>query len=219
MIYNIAIDGPAGAGKSTVARNIAKLKGLVYIDSGSLYRAVSVYLDENNIDYNNKEEVIKSLENISIELDYNENGSIVILNGIDITNKLRTENISIIASLVSPIAEVRRKLLEMQQLIAKTKSVVMDGRDICSVVLPDANLKVYLDAKPEERAKRRTLELKEKGESSNYDEILADIKLRDYRDETREESPLIKTEDAIYIDATHLDINQTTEAVLKHITI
>lgn len=219
MIYNIAIDGPAGAGKSTIAKIVARKKKLVYVDSGSLYRAISVYVDENNIDYNNKNEVIKSLDKIKIELEYSDEGLIIILNDVNVTNKLRTEKISKIASLVSPIPEVRKKLLLMQQKIATIQSVVMDGRDICSVVLPNANLKIYLDAKPEERAKRRFLELSSKGESCDYDEILKEIKLRDIRDETRTESPLIKTEDAIYIDATNLTIDQTAEEILKYVEI
>ena len=184
-----------------------------------LYRAISVYVDENNIDYNNKNEVIKSLDKIKIELEYSDEGLIIILNDVNVTNKLRTEKISKIASLVSPIPEVRKKLLLMQQKIATIQSVVMDGRDICSVVLPNANLKIYLDAKPEERAKRRFLELSSKGESCDYDEILKEIKLRDIRDETRTESPLIKTEDAIYIDATNLTIDQTAEEILKYVEI
>lgn len=215
MNYNIAIDGPASAGKSTVAKALAKKLNYVYVDTGSMYRAISVYVNENNIDYTNDSEVIASLENISISLKYDNKNQLVILNGVDITGKLREEQIGTIASIVAVIPEVRKKLVSIQRELAKNENVVMDGRDIGTVVLPNANVKVYLDASAEIRAKRRVLELELKGIKSDYDEIYEDIKMRDHRDMTRETSPLKIAENAVVIDSSNLNQEEVLEKIIE----
>lgn len=215
MSINIAIDGPAGAGKSTVAKIISKEKGFVYVDTGSLYRAIAVYVTENNIDYNDSNAVIESLSNLQVSLKYVNNEQKVILNNEDVTGRLRTETISKVSSIVSAIPLVRSKLLEIQRKIASEENVVMDGRDIASVVLPNANLKIYLDAAVEERTKRRFLELKEKGENPDIEEIKKDIIERDHKDMTREISPLIKAEDAIYLDVSNMSAIEAANKIIN----
>lgn len=215
MNKNIAIDGPAGAGKSTVAKIISERKKYIYINTGSLYRAIAYYMVQNNVDYNNIEEVKFNLNNINIELKYVNNADIIILNGNDITSYLRTDKISEVASVVAIIPEVREKLVSLQRNIAKKHDVIMEGRDITSVVLPDANYKIYLDAELEERAKRRFCEYKEKGLDKTLEQVIDEINLRDQRDMTRKASPLIKVRDAIYINSTNLNIEDVVSEILN----
>ncbi len=216
MLHNIAIDGPSGAGKSTIAKIVSKKLNCIYVDTGAMYRSVALYIIENNINKENKEDIIKALENIKIELDYLDGVQNVFLNGNNVTDKIREEEVGKIASKnISVIKEVRETLVKMQQHIAKEKSVVMDGRDIGSVVLPNAFLKIYLDAKSYNRAKRRFDELQQKGVNVNFDEILKEIEKRDFDDKNREESPLIKCDDAIYVDTSNIGIEEVSEKILS----
>lgn len=215
MGYNIGIDGPAGAGKSTVAKLIAKEKKFIYVDTGSLYRAIAVYMLKNNIDYNVPLNVEKNLSALDIRLQYVDGDQRVILNLEDVTSKLRTEEVSIAASIVAAIPKVRQKLVDIQRTIAKDNDVVMDGRDITSVVLPNANLKIYLDASVDERAKRRFLELKEKNQESSLENIKKDIIDRDERDMTRAISPLIRVEDAIYLDVSNITALEASDIIIN----
>lgn len=212
---NIAIDGPAGAGKSTIAKLIAKKLNYIYIDTGAMYRAFGLYFLKNNVDITNEEEVNKLISQIDVELSYNGSEQKIILNGDDVTNKIRTEEVSQAASIVSSYKLVREKLVKLQQNLASTKDVVMDGRDIGTVVLPNANVKVYLTASVEERAKRRYKELLEKGQKVILEDIEKDITERDYRDMHRENSPLIKAEDAILIDSSKMTIDEVVNEIIK----
>ncbi len=213
MNYNIAIDGPAGAGKSTIAKKLAKKYGYIYVDTGSLYRAITLYILNNSIDYNNEENVESVLDKINIEIKYIDSVQRVFLNDEDITNFLRTEEVSNATSVVATYSKVREKLVSIQRKIASSNKVVMDGRDITSVVLPNADLKIYLDATVEERAKRRFIELNDK--SVDLEKIKEDIITRDNRDMTREISPLKRVDDAIYIDASNLGIEEVVEEISK----
>lgn len=212
MAFIVAIDGPAGSGKGTVAKRIAKkIKG-VYIDTGAMFRCVALQTLNENVSLEEKDKIIKIANEIKIELRHNGQ---VLLNNEDVSEKIRTENVSQYASKVSAIQEVRIRLLNLQREMAKLQDVVMEGRDIGTTVFPEADVKIYLDATPEERAKRRNLQNQEKGIKSNYEEVLEDIKARDYRDMTREFSPLKKAEDAIYIDSTKLTIDEVEEKILN----
>lgn len=211
MAFIVAIDGPAGSGKGTVAKKIArKIKG-VYIDTGAMFRCVALQTLNEKVSLEEKDKIIKIANEIKIELKHNGQ---VFLNNEDVSEKIRTENVSQYASKVSAIQEVRIRLLNLQREMAKLQDVVMEGRDIGTTVFPEADVKIYLDATPEERARRRNLQNQEKGIKSNYEEVLEDIKTRDYRDMTREFSPLKKAEDAIYIDSTSLTINEVEEKIL-----
>lgn len=215
MAYNIAIDGPAGAGKSTVAKLIAKETHYIYVDTGSLYRAIAVYMLKNKVDISNPKTVEENLINIDISLEYIDNDQRVILNKEDVTGLLRTEDVSSASSVVAAIPEVRKKLVDIQRNIALENDVVMDGRDITSVVLPNANLKIYLDATVDERAKRRYLELVEKNEKAVLEEIKEDIITRDERDMTRSVSPLIRVEDAVYMDVSNIPANEVSRNIIN----
>lgn len=212
----IAIDGPAGAGKSTVAKAIADRLKYIYIDTGAMYRAVTLVMLDNDILADDYEGIKKILNNIKIELLIDENNQKKIFcNGADITEKIREERVSSKVSEVSAIGIVREKLVELQREISRNKNVVMDGRDIGTVVLPDAEYKFFLDAKPEERAKRRYLELVEK--NITYEEILNSVIVRDKKDSTRELSPLKQAEDALYIDTTLLNKEEVIEKILNYV--
>lgn len=215
MAYNIAIDGPAGAGKGTVAKIIANEKKFLYIDTGSLYRSITVYMLENNVDITNQIEVEKNIDKVDIKLVYIGEEQKVILNGEDVTGRIRTEQVSSATSIVAAIPKVREKLVELQRKLAGENNVVMEGRDISSVVLPNANLKIYLDSTVDERAKRRYLEQTSKGEEVVLEEIKKDIIERDNRDMNREMSPLIKVEDAIYIDASEITAQEAAEKIIS----
>ena len=213
-MINIAIDGPSGAGKSTVAKALARELHFVYVDTGAMYRAIGVYVRSNGIDKNNADAVIAALPDINVSLDYAEDGTqIVLLNGDDVSTVIRENEISLYASTVSKIPAVRARLLSLQREMARTHNVIMDGRDIGTVVLPDAQLKVFLFASAEARADRRTKELLEKGQQVDYQTILNEINARDEQDRTRAVSPAIPAEDAVMLDNSGLDIDGTVGAI------
>ena len=213
-MINIAIDGPSGAGKSTVAKALAKELHFVYVDTGAMYRAIGVYVRGHGIDKNNADAVIAALPDIRVSLDYAEDGTqIVLLNGEDVSTVIRENEISLYASTVSKIPEVRARLLSLQREMAQTHNVIMDGRDIGTVVLPDAQRKVFMFASPEARADRRTKELLEKGQTVDYETILAEINARDEQDRTRSVSPAIPADDAVMLDNSGLDIDGTVGAI------
>ncbi len=209
----IAIDGPAGAGKSTIAKKIAVKLGCIYVDTGALYRTIAYSLLKSGKDYNNVETVVAHLDTIKVDIAYKGNTQIVLLNNEDVSEFIRTPEVSNVASVTSAIPEVRAYLLGLQRRLAEENSVVMDGRDIATVVLPNAKVKIFLTASPEERARRRFIELKEKGINADYDEVLADIKERDYRDSHREVAPLKCADDAVLVDTTDKDLEQAVAAM------
>lgn len=213
-LLTIAIDGPAGAGKSTIAKIIAKKLKITYLDTGAMYRAFTYLAIEENVAHDDKEGIDKLLGNTKIDISYDE----IYINDKNVTKEIRYENIDKNVSNYAAIKQVREKMVDLQREIASGKSVIMDGRDIGSVVLPDAKFKFYLDATPEERAKRRYLQNKQRGKKQSYDEILEDIKRRDKIDSTREESPLVVAKDAIVIDSSSMTVNQTVNHLIKIIT-
>ena len=215
MINNIAIDGPAGAGKSTIAKKLAKELGYVYVDTGAMYRAMAYYFLTNNISSDDEEKIAKACENVNVSIAYKNNEQQVLLNGDNISDKIRNEEVGNMASATSVYPVVRTKLVELQRELAKKQSVIMDGRDIGTVVLPDANVKIYLTASSAVRAKRRYDELKEKGIECDLDAIEKDIIDRDYRDMNRETSPLKQADDAVLLDSSELDIDGVVEAMKK----
>lgn len=216
MSYKIAIDGPSSAGKSTIAKMLAKELGYVYIDTGAMYRAIGFYLIENNIDIHDENKVVSVLDNIDVTLDYDEENNLhVYLNGRDISNKIRTQEVGEAASVCSQFFKVREKLVSLQRKLAEEKSCCMDGRDIASNVLPDANLKLYVTASDECRAKRRFLEEKEKGINTTVEKVLEELKARDYRDTHREHNPLIRVSDAIDIDTTDKTPDKVVDSILE----
>lgn len=200
MGYNVAIDGPAGAGKSTIAKLVAKEKGYIYVDTGAMYRGLAIHFLDKGIQPQETEKVIEACKDAEVTIAYEDAVQHVYLNGKDISSRLRNEEVGNMASVTSAIPEVRKKLLELQQNLAKTQNVIMDGRDIGTCVLPHADVKVYLTASVETRAKRRYQELQEKGEDCNLEEIAHDIEERDRRDMTREIAPLKQAEDAVLVD-------------------
>lgn len=213
---NIAIDGPSGAGKSTLARRIAAKLGYVYVDTGAMYRTIAYYMHTKNAD--STADIIAQLPNLTVSLSYGEDGvQHVYANGEDVSDKIRTPEMSMGASKVSAIPEVREFLLDTQRSLAKQTSVVMDGRDIGTVVLPDAQVKIYLTASAETRAYRRFLELQEKQPDSapSYEEVLADVIQRDHQDMTREIAPLKQAEDAVLADTGELDLDQSEALLLQ----
>lgn len=215
MGYNIAIDGPAGAGKSTIARRVAEKLGYIYVDTGAMYRAMAVHFLNQGIAPQETEKIKESCKNAVVTIEYTENVQQVFLNRVNVTDRLRDEAVGNMASVSSAVPEVREKLLELQRELARTKDVVMDGRDIGTNVLPDADVKIYLTASVETRAMRRYTELKEKSEECSYEDIAKDIEERDRRDMTRETAPLKQAEDAVYIDSSDMNIEEVTEAILK----
>ena len=215
MSHNVAIDGPAGAGKSTIAKRIARRLGYIYVDTGAMYRAMAYYLIQNQVDAADKEAIAAACQHADISICYQDGEQVVLLNGENVNAYLRTESVGIMASVSSVVPEVRKKLVELQQKLARETDVVMDGRDIGTVVLPDADVKVYLTASVETRAKRRFLELQEKGEPADLAKIAADIEDRDYRDMHRDISPLRQAEDATLVDSSDMTIDQVVERILE----
>lgn len=216
MSYKIAIDGPSSAGKSTLAKGLAKELGYVYIDTGAMYRAIGYYLIENNIDIHDEEAINKVLDNISVSLDYDEKNNLqVFLNGKDVSSFIRTQKVGEAASVCSQFINVRKKLVALQRELAEKKSCIMDGRDIASNVLPNANLKLYITATDECRANRRYLEEREKGIDTTFEKVLDEIRARDDRDMHREHNPLVKVPDAVEIDTTNLNADQVIDEILK----
>ncbi|MEZ0536084.1 (d)CMP kinase [Caldicellulosiruptoraceae bacterium PP1] len=212
-LINISIDGPAGAGKSTISKLLAEKLGYIHIDTGAMYRAVGLKVLQKGIKSYDRENIINILNETKIDIRIIDNQQTILLDGIDVSAKIRDNQISMYASDVSKIKEVREKLVSIQQEIAKRKGIVMDGRDIGTCVIPDAELKIFLTASVEERAKRRFIELTQKGIEVDYLKILDEIKQRDLNDTTREISPLKKAEDAIVIDSTNLSIDEVLEKI------
>ena len=215
MSHNVAIDGPAGAGKSTIAKRIARRLGYIYVDTGAMYRAMAYYLIQNQVDAADQEAIAAACQHADISICYQDGEQVVLLNGENVNAYLRTEAVGNMASVSSAVPEVRKKLVELQQKLARETDVVMDGRDIGTVVLPDADVKVYLTASVETRAKRRFLELQEKGEPADLAKIAADIEDRDYRDMHRNISPLRQAEDATLVDSSDMTIDQVVERILE----
>jgi cytidylate kinase len=209
----IAIDGPAGAGKSTLARRIAERLGFVYINTGAMYRAVALWALQRQTDLTDMHRLEQLAKEARIE--FGLEGGKIFLNGADVSTAIRTEEVSVAASRVSAVPAVRRALVATQRRMADRTSVVMEGRDIGSVVLPDAQVKIFLDADQQERAHRRTLELEHRGEKVTEDQVTLDIQARDQRDRNREASPLVQAPDAELIDTTGLSLEQAEEAVLR----
>ena len=213
MKINIAIDGPSGAGKSTLSDIVADKLSYVHLDTGAMYRTLAYVTLKKGIKLDEEEKIVSLIDN-DFNLDMRNDGSIY-CNGEDVTNKIRTNEISMAASDISKLNGVRKGLVKAQKEIAKSGGYIVDGRDICEVVLPDAKVKIYLTANPEDRAKRRLLQNKEKGIDSDYKTILEDIKKRDYQDMHREFSPLKKANDAIEIDSSNLSIDEVVNKILK----
>ena len=214
--YAIAIDGPAGAGKSTIAKRLAKELGYYYVDTGAIYRTVAYFMDLLGISPKDVDGVERYIDELNIEIEYDEEGKQhMLMNGMDVTDEIRTQDISQKASLVSAHAVVREVLLDMQRDVAKAHNVIMDGRDIGTVVLPKANVKIFLTATPEVRAKRRTDELIAKGQKAVYETVLKEIQQRDYQDTHREIAPLKMAKDSIKLDTSELDIEGVVEAMKK----
>lgn len=212
--FNVAIDGPAGAGKSTIAKRVAKERNYIYVDTGAMYRAMALYLLRLGVVPEDSDEIAKACLKADISIEYRNKEQVVLLNGENVNAFLRTEEVGNMASYSSTVPAVREKLVKLQRKLAKTADVVMDGRDIASVVLPDADVKIYLTASSHTRAKRRYTELIEKGEKADIEKIEQDIIERDYRDMHREHSPLVQVEDAVLIDSSELTIEEVVERIL-----
>ena len=210
-IFKIAIDGPSGAGKSTIAKAVARRLNIDYIDTGSMYRAIGLKMTGLGLAMEESEELQKMLDETDIDFCSGD----VILDGKVVNDLIRTPEMSMAASACSALGMVRAKLVELQRAMGQKKSVIMDGRDICSVVLPDAEYKYYLTASAEERARRRTLELQEKGQQVNFQQVLEDIQQRDYNDMNRAITPLKKADDAVEIDSTAMSIDQVVDFICR----
>ena len=206
---NIAIDGPSGVGKSTISDQLAEKYNMLHLDTGAMYRCVALYIQQNGYDYTKEEDLYKALNEVSIRFD----GEQVFLNDVDVSKEIRTNEISMLTSTVSSYGIVRKKLVALQQDTTKDKGFIVDGRDICTAVLPDAEVKIFMSASSEARADRRYKEYINKGVECNYDEILKDINDRDYQDSHREISPLVKAEDAIEVDTSNMSIEEVVNAL------
>lgn len=213
MAFNIAIDGPAGAGKSTIAKMLAREMGYVYVDTGAMYRAMAYYFLQQGIDKDDEAAIATAADGADVTIRYEDGAQQVFLNGENITGNLRTEQVGNMASATSVYPVVRTKLVALQQRLAETTDVIMDGRDIGTCVLPDAQVKIYLTASVETRAKRRYTELVDKGETADLEKIAADIKERDYRDMNREMSPLRQAKDAVLVDSSQMSIDEVVSAI------
>ncbi len=215
-VYSIAIDGPAGAGKSTIAKRVASALGFVYVDTGAIYRTVGYHMDLMGIGPKDKDGIERLLDDVNLEICYGDDGlQHMILNGRDVTDEIRTPAMSQIASLISAQPSVRDFLLEMQRDLARKNNVIMDGRDIGTVVLPGADVKIFLTASAEVRAARRLKDLELKGEKTDLKTVLADIRQRDHQDSTRPIAPLKQAEDAVLLDTSDMDLEQVVAAVTE----
>lgn len=216
MSIAIAIDGPAGAGKSSLSKEVAKELSFIYVDTGALYRTIGLAASRKGLKKEDKEDIISMLNDIDVKLSFNDEGTqIVLLNGEDVSSFIRTPEASMFASAVSAIPEVRAFLLDLQRNMAKSDNVIMDGRDIGTVVLPDAKIKIFLTASPEKRAMRRHKENIEKGIDSTYEEVLKDVNQRDYQDSHREIAPLKPAEDSVLVDTSDYDFDGSKKLLLK----
>ena len=215
MAYNIAVDGPAGAGKSTIARAVAKRLNLIYVDTGAMYRALALYMVRQRVDLQNTQEIIGKCREADVTIRYEDDAQVVCLNGENVNAYLRTEETGNAASVISPIPEVREKLLELQRKLAAENDCIMDGRDIGTCVLPNARTKIYLTASSAVRAKRRYDELTAKGETCDIKKIQTDIEERDYRDMHREVSPLKQAEDAVLVDTSDMTVDEVIEKIVS----
>jgi cytidylate kinase len=213
--FSIAIDGPAGAGKSTIAKRLAKQLGFIYVDTGAMYRAMALYFLRNHMDASDSRQIEEACKNVNVTIEYKEGEQLVLLNGENVNGFIRTEEVGNMASATSVNRAVRLKLVELQQQLAKKENVVMDGRDIGTYVLPDADLKIFLTASSKERARRRWAELKDKGVDADANEIEKDIIERDRRDMTREFAPLKQAEDAVYLDTSDMTIDEVVEQIIN----
>lgn len=216
MGYNVAIDGPAGAGKSTIAKLVAKKKGYIYVDTGAMYRALAVYFLEQGICPEDTEQIEKACADAQVSISYENGVQQVFLNGRNVTAMLRTEEVGNMASRTSAVPAVRERLLELQRSLAREYDVIMDGRDIGTNILPDADVKIYLTASVETRAKRRYDELREKGQECSLNVIAADIEERDQRDMNRKTAPLKKAEDAILVDSSDMTIEEVVDTICEY---
>lgn len=216
MSVAIALDGPAGAGKSSIAKRVAKALDFIYVDTGALYRTIGLAATRKGVDPKASEEVEKLLSEITVDLNFNDKGEqIVLLDGEDVSEFIRTPEASMMASKISAVPSVRAYLLDLQRNMAKAHNVIMDGRDIGTVVLPDAKVKIFLTASPEARSQRRYKELCEKGMDVKYEDILKDVITRDYNDSHRETAPLKPAEDCVMVDTTELDFEQSVEKIIS----
>ena len=213
--FSIAIDGPSGAGKSTIAQQLAQKLNILYLDTGAMYRAVGLFALNHGMNPESAADVIAALPSINLQIVYKDGRQHILLNGSDVSRQIRENQVSAAASSVSTIPEVRTMLVVLQQEIAQHQSLVMDGRDIGTHVLPQATLKIFLTASVEERAKRRHLELKQKGQLIDYETILAQIVQRDHNDSSRAASPLKQADDAVLLDTTVLSIDQAVAKIVK----
>lgn len=214
MGCNIAIDGPAGAGKSTIAKKVAKELSFIYVDTGAMYRAMAYYLLSQGIKVDEQEAIAEKCQGADISIEYKDGEQIVILNGENVNGVIRTEEVGNMASVSSANPKVREHLLKLQRTLAASNDVVMDGRDIGTTILPDAEVKIYLTASPETRAKRRALEYEQKGIACDINQICQDIVARDLRDMNREISPLKQAEDAVLVDSSEMGIDEVVNAIL-----
>ena len=215
-IYSVAVDGPSGAGKSTLSKAVARELGIVYVDTGAIYRTIGYYIFREGIDPKDAGAVVAALPLIHVDMFYSEDGlQHMLLNGEDVTEQIRLPEISMYASAVSAIPPVRDYLLEMQRDMARRSSVIMDGRDIGTVVLPDAQVKIFLTADVEVRARRRTAELELRGTPKPFEQVLEEMKQRDWADSHRDAAPLQEAEDAIRVDTTDMDFQQSKEAIMQ----
>lgn len=219
MSFVVGIDGPAGTGKGTITSLISKELGLVNIDTGATYRCVALYTIRNNVKLEEKDKIIDLLDSIEIDIKNENANQIVFLNGEDVTQEIRSKEVTKIVSQISSIKEVRFKMVDIQRKLAEGKDVIMEGRDITTYVFPNANVKIYLDADEEERARRRYKEVKEKGIEMSYEEVLSNIRARDKNDKEKEIGALMIAEDATYIDTTNMTIEQVKQTILEIIKI
>lgn len=215
MSFNVAIDGPAGAGKSTIARQAAKQLNFIYVDTGAMYRAMALFMLRKGISSEDTKGLEAACKEVDITIEYQNGEQQVILNGENVNGLIRTEEVGKMASAVAKNGKIREKLVDLQQKLAKKADVIMDGRDIGTCVLPQADVKIYLTASVEERARRRHKELVEKGETCDIEKIKADIIARDEQDMNREISPLKKAEDAVLLDGSDMTIQEVTEEIMR----